>query len=70
MSYLTWKLSEREYRVFLGIANEMTTKQMAAAMGLSPKTVGTYRERVKKKTGLKTNVAIALYYNEHPEEFK
>ena len=70
VTYLKWKLTEREYRAFLGIANSMTTRQMAAALGISVKTVGTYRERIKKKTGLKTNVDIALYHERNPGEFK
>ncbi|THF56502.1 helix-turn-helix transcriptional regulator [Pseudothauera rhizosphaerae] len=45
-------LSRRELEVLQGIAAGQTTKHMARALGLSPKTVETYRNRLMQKLGL------------------
>ncbi|WP_334157476.1 response regulator transcription factor [Oryzomicrobium sp.] len=45
-------LSRREHEVLQGIAAGRTTKAMARAMALSPKTVETYRNRLMQKLGL------------------
>ena len=46
------KLSNREIEVFELIGNGMVTKQIAARLGLSPKTIETYREHIKAKLNL------------------
>ncbi len=47
-------LSDRELEVFLGIGNALTTQQIAEQLHISPKTVQTYRQRIKMKLGLST----------------
>lgn len=46
------RLSDRELVVFEHIGRGRTTNQIADAMFLSPKTVETYRRRVKEKLGI------------------
>lgn len=69
-SFTKWNLSLREWQVFRGIATGKEVKEIAVELELSPKTVGTYRDRVKKKTGLTSHVAIALYYERNKGEFE
>jgi len=45
-------LSNRELEVFEMIGKGMATKQIAAKLGLSPKTIETYREHIKQKLNL------------------
>jgi DNA-binding NarL/FixJ family response regulator len=47
-------LSNREMQIFLLIGAGRTTGEIAAALGLSPKTVGAHREHIKTKLGLAT----------------
>lgn len=46
-------LTNRELEVFSYIGRGMTTKQIAGRLNLGAKTIGTYRERIKDKLGLK-----------------
>lgn len=48
------QLSDRELEVFQMIGEGLDTRQVAAKMKLSPKTVETYRSRIKEKLNLKT----------------
>jgi DNA-binding NarL/FixJ family response regulator len=45
-------LSDRELEIFERIGQGMTTQQIGDALCLSPKTVQTYRKRIKEKLGL------------------
>ena len=45
-------LSDRELEVLLRIGRGATTLQIGSELGLSPKTVQTYRERIKRKLAL------------------
>ena len=45
-------LSDRELEVFKLLGEGLTTEKMAGAMRVSPKTVETYRSRIKEKLGL------------------
>ncbi len=45
-------LSDRELEVFRHMGEGLTTEQVAEAMHISPKTVETYRARIKEKLGL------------------
>ena len=54
-------LSEREREVLLRIARGFSNKEIAAALGLSVKTVETYKARVAEKLGLRTRVDIVRY---------
>lgn len=46
------RLTDRETEVLEAIGRGLTTKQIAAKLNLSAKTIGTYRERIKEKLGL------------------
>ncbi len=58
-------LSEQEYRVMLSIAAGRPPAQTAEAMGLSVKTVGTYRTRLFTKMKIKSNAELAKYCLQH-----
>lgn len=45
-------LTDREVEVLARIGNGLTTQQIGAELQLSPKTVQTYRERIKRKLAL------------------
>jgi DNA-binding NarL/FixJ family response regulator len=55
------ELSEREAKVLRMIADGYSTKEIAAAMGISAKTVETYKARSMEKLGLKSRVDIVGY---------
>ena len=46
-------LTNRELTVFRLIGDGLSTKEIAESMNLSHKTIGTYRENIKEKLGLK-----------------
>jgi two-component system invasion response regulator UvrY len=54
-------LSDREFQVLRMIASGMTVTQIADKISLSVKTVSTYRARILKKTGMKTNAELIRY---------
>ncbi len=54
-------LSDREYQVLCMLASGKTVSQVAAALGLSVKTVSTYRARILEKMGMKTNAELTRY---------
>ncbi len=54
-------LSDREFQVFLLLAEGKKVKEIADILFISDKTVSTHRARIMQKMSLKTNVAIALY---------
>lgn len=51
-------LANRELEVFNGIGNGLTTREIAANLGLSPKTIETYREFIKTKLGFKNGAEL------------
>lgn len=55
------QLSEREFQVFLRLANGETVSHMADSMSLSVKTVSTYRTRVMEKMNLASNSDLTYY---------
>ena len=55
------RLSDREQHVLLMLAEGKTNKEIAAASGISPKTVTTYRARILKKLSLRTNADLVRY---------
>jgi two-component system invasion response regulator UvrY len=59
------QLSDREYQVLMRIASGKTTKDIAAELGLSPKTVGTYRSRLAEKMCLSTDAELTAYVFRH-----
>ena len=54
-------LSDREYQVLCRFGSGIPFKQIAAELGVSPKTVSTYRSRILDKLKLKTNAEIIRY---------
>ena len=54
-------LSDREFQVLQKLAQGVSTKEMAAQMSLSAKTVSTYRVRVMKKLGVNNLVELVEY---------
>jgi two-component system, NarL family, invasion response regulator UvrY len=58
-------LSDREYHVLCRFGSGIPFKQIAAELGVSPKTVSTYRSRILGKLKLHTNAAIIRYAIEH-----
>ena len=55
------KLSERELQVFTRIARGISPAVMANELGLSVKTVSTYRARILEKMSMRSNAEIAAY---------
>lgn len=58
-------LSERERQVLVRIARGFSNKEIAGELGLSVKTVETYKARVAEKLGLRTRVEIVRYAARH-----
>lgn len=54
-------LSEREIEVVKLICKQMTVKEIADFLCLSPRTIETYKENIFQKTGAKNNVGIVFY---------
>ena len=54
-------LSDREYQIMLLIASGKTVSQIAETLSLSIKTISTYRSRILKKMGMKTNAELTYY---------
>ncbi len=55
------RLSERELQVFTRIAKGIAPALMAAELGLSVKTISTYRARILEKMNMSSNAEIAAY---------
>mgnify|MGYP000923937225 CR=1 FL=1 len=58
-------LSQREFQVLRLIAEGKSVKEIAAALYLSEKTIGTYRARLTEKLSLTTNVELTRYALQH-----
>ena len=54
-------LSDREYQVLRLLGSGQTVSDIARALGLSVKTVSTYRTRVLEKLGMRTNAELMRY---------
>jgi DNA-binding NarL/FixJ family response regulator len=52
-------LADREIEVLTRIGNGLTTQQIGAELGVSPKTIQTYRERIKRKLALDSAAALS-----------
>ncbi len=55
------RLSQREREVLTSVAHGYTNQQIADSLGLSVKTVETYRARVAEKVGLKNRADLVRY---------
>jgi DNA-binding NarL/FixJ family response regulator len=58
---LRLRFSEREISVIRLICEEYTTKEIASKLGLSHRTIDSYRDTIQQKTNSKNMVGIALY---------
>jgi two-component system invasion response regulator UvrY len=58
-------LSNREHQVLCLLGAGKLVKQIAAELGVSPKTVSTYRARVLEKLQLQSNADLVRYVTEH-----
>ncbi|HRI12766.1 MAG TPA: response regulator transcription factor [Verrucomicrobiota bacterium] len=52
------KLSDREFEVFRLLGSGQSTKEVAKALHLSPKTVDVHRSRIKEKLGLRDATSL------------
>jgi len=59
------RLSEREREVLIRIAKGYSNKEIASDLGLSVKTVETYKARLSEKLGVRTRAQIARYAAAH-----
>ena len=58
-------LTEREVDVLRLIARGQANKQVAATLGISPKTVGRHVEHIYAKAGVSTRAGATLFAMEH-----
>ena len=58
-------MSPREREVFRLLVRGMTTRQIAAELTISGKTVDTHRERILKKLGLHSAVELVRFAANH-----
>ncbi len=56
---LETRLSNRELEIFERIGQGRTTVEIGESLGVSPKTVQTYRQRIKEKLGLETAAELS-----------
>lgn len=57
--------SGREKDVLELMCQQLTIKEIANELGLSPRTVQTYREALQEKTGSRNSIGIVLYAIQH-----
>ena len=60
-------LSDRELEVFTLLGEGKCTREVAALLGVSHKTVESYREHIKAKLGLKDSIALILAAGRHQD---
>lgn len=58
-------LSDREFQVFIRLAQGHSMGHIAAALSLSVKSISTYRARVTEKLGMKSNSELTYYAVKH-----
>ena len=54
-------LSDREYQILRMLGSGQTRSDIGRDLGLSPKTISTYRTRVLEKLGMRTNAELMRY---------
>jgi DNA-binding NarL/FixJ family response regulator len=59
------RLSDREFQVLRALGSGLAVKEAAANLGLSSKTVSTYRARLMEKMGLTSKADLVRYVVEH-----
>jgi DNA-binding CsgD family transcriptional regulator len=55
------RLSPKELKVLVLLCEERTTKEIAALMQLSPRTIEAIRDKLKLKTGSKSLAGLAIF---------
>ncbi len=63
--YRNAKLTNREHEVVRQIARGATYREIAEELGISEKTVATYRERASEKLGVKSRAELVRWALEH-----
>ncbi|MCC7020300.1 MAG: response regulator transcription factor [Ardenticatenales bacterium] len=58
-------LSNREFTVLVGLGQGKAVGELAAELGLSVKTVSTYRSRMLEKMAMRTNADVVRYVIDH-----
>jgi DNA-binding NarL/FixJ family response regulator len=58
-------LTERELEIVQCICKGLSSKEIAANLFITPKTVAVHRHKILKKTKLKNSMALIQYANEH-----
>jgi len=58
-------LSDREYQALRMLGSGRTVSEISEELGLSVKTVSTYRARVLQKLGMRTNAELMRYVMEN-----
>ena len=58
-------LSDREYQILWMIVSGKALTQIGQELGLSPNTVSTYRARILRKMGMKSNAELLHYAIQH-----
>lgn len=58
-------LSEREMEVIALVASGYTASKIAGMLGISPKTIETYRSRIAKKLGIRSRAELVHYAAEY-----
>jgi len=59
------QLSDREFEVLRRLGAGHSVKDVAAELGLSPKTVSTYRARLMEKLSVSSNADLVRYVTQH-----
>ena len=59
------RLSDREFEVLCALGSGITVKDAALKLGLSPKTVSTYRSRILEKMNVSTGADLVRYAAQH-----
>ncbi len=54
-------LSDREYQILRMLGSGQSSSEIARDLGLSAKTISTYRARLLKKLGMRTNAEVMRY---------
>ena len=54
-------LTQRQQEVIVGVANGMSTKQIAASLGISAKTAECHRGKLMHKLNLHSTAAVVRY---------
>ena len=57
----TMELTSREWQVLQMAVEERSTKEMAQALGVSPKTIESFRTQVRRKLGFRTRADLIRY---------